>query len=373
MPEMHVGTPSPSTIPQPAPLAAPQNPAPSAVDAAYPTEVADPNDEHGGFHGAQPANDNAAAEPQKPAMPDVIDAKNLAALADIRVKGIVVNGEEVELPLAKALEHARLGTAAFKKFDEAKGMREEADRKETQLRGVVKQAADKPLDFIRKLGPEAEQRLYNAIREELRRESLPEPERKALDLEDRERKFAEREKRLRDAEEQRARKEEETRAQAETRHYQDQILRGMVQVMDAAKFAPVTGDAKGKEEANKLRAECVERMAHHLDHANRVGAPMTIQQAYEQASADMERVGMSYARRLETDRLAELLGDQSVAALRQREVAKLQRERAPAAPQPRPPGMAAKPKAAPRLNMPDMDKLSPSNFSKYLDQVTRGR
>jgi dTMP kinase len=371
-PEMSVGpiAPSPSTIPQPA-SPPPPNTAPIANDNT--DQGSDQDDPHAGFHGAQPANDNAAAEPQKPAIPDVIDAKNLAALADIRVRGIVVNGEEVELPLAKALEHARLGTAAFKKFDEAKQMREEVTRKEGQLRGVVKQAAEKPLDFIRRLGKDAEQNLYNAIREELRRESLPEPERKALDLEERERSFAERERRLREAEEQRRQQQEQARQAQEARVYQEQILSGMVKVMDAAKFAPVAGDAAAKAEANKLRAECVERMAAYIDQAHRVGAQVSIQQAFEQASADMERVAVTYARRLETDRLATLLGDQSVAALRQREVAKLQRESAPSAPQPKPPGTAAKPKPVSRQPAPDLDKLSPSNFSAFLNNAMRGR
>jgi dTMP kinase len=371
-PEMSVGpiAPSPSTIPQPA-SPPPPNTAPIANDNT--DQGSDQDDPHAGFHGAQPANDNAAAEPQKPAIPDVIDAKNLAALADIRVRGIVVNGEEVELPLAKALEHARLGTAAFKKFDEAKQMREEVTRKEGQLRGVVKQAAEKPLEFIRRLGKDAEQNLYNAIREELRRESLPEPERKALDLEERERSFAERERRLREAEEQRRQQQEQARQAQEARVYQEQILSGMVKVMDAAKFAPVAGDAAAKAEANKLRAECVERMAAYIDQAHRVGAQVSIQQAFEQASADMERVAVTYARRLETDRLATLLGDQSVAALRQREVAKLQRESAPSAPQPKPPGTAAKPKPVSRQPAPDLDKLSPSNFSAFLNNAMRGR
>jgi hypothetical protein len=369
MPDISVGTPAPSTIPQPA-SPPPQSTAPVAEPVDH---GSDQNDPHAGFHGAQPANDNAAAEPQKPAIPDVIDAKNLAALADIRVRGIVVNGEEVELPLAKALEHARLGTAAFKKFDEAKQMREEATRKEGQLRKVVDSAAKNPLDFVRRLGQDAEKRLYDAIREEIRRESLPEPERKALDLEERERQLAERDQRLREAEEQRRRQMEEARQAQETRHYQEQILSGMVKVMDAAKFAPVAGDAAAKTEANKLRAECVERMAAYIDQAHRVGAQVSIQQAFEQASADMERVAATYARRLEPDRLATLLGDQSVAALRQREVAKLQRQSAPTAPQPRQPGTPPKPKPATKRDLPALDKLSPSNFSAYLDQVTRGR
>jgi hypothetical protein len=364
MPEISVGAPA-------APQGQPQQSAPVAANdnAARQTEE---QTDLGNFHGAEPANDNAGNAPTS-AMPEVIDAKNLDALSKVKVKGIVVNGEEVELPLAEALKHARLGTAAFRKFDEAKQMREEAQRKEKVLADVVQKAADDPLGFVRKLGAKTQEKLYRQVYEEIRREQLPEPERKALDLEERERQLAERDRRLREAEEKRQRDEQERAAAQQAEQAQRQILGQMISVMDKAGFAPVTGDATARKRAERLRAECVERMAIRLNQALDVGAQVTLQDVFEEAVDEMRGIAGGFASRLGADELAQLLGDQKVAELRKREIDRLQQSQAPAPSQPRQADAPPKPRPQPAPKMPDLDKINPRDWSAHLTRLARGR
>jgi hypothetical protein len=361
MADLTVGAPSPSA-PNPAPVAS--------------NEPANDNgagaDDLGNFHGAAPANDNAGTE-AAPGIPTIVDAKNLGALGALKIKGVVVNGEEKELTLAEALKNGRLGTAALKKFDEAKTLRDEAERKETQLRGIVQQAAESPLDFIRRLGPKSVEKLYTQLHEELRRESLPEPERKALSLEERERAIAEREKRTQEQEQKRQKAEQERQNEAQATQARHQILTQMVGVMDKAGFAPVAGDEKSRARAERQRAECVERMATRLDHAYRVGHQLTIAEAFEDARDEMRSIASGLVSGLDANALAELLGDQKIGELRQREIARVRGEQAPAAPVPKPPGTQARPKPRQAPPSPDIDRTSPGNFSAWLTAQARGR
>jgi hypothetical protein len=299
--------------------------------------------------------------PGQAGLPEYFDAKNLGDYGNIVVKGVPVNGEEVDLPLSKVIENGRLGKAAFKKFDEAKALREEAENKVGQVRELIQGARKSPLSFVKRLGPEAVEALYSELHAEFQRQALPEADRKALDVEERAKALEERERRLQQMEAEREKAIQEQAITVKAAEYREQILGEMRQVMDGAKFP-----------ANeRLRAKCVEGMAAYLREANRSGAPMTTQDAFELAYQDLREIVGGIAGSSDAESLASLLGEQSVAALRKRELERARTGGQPQQPQAPAQAKPARRAPAPKAPIKPLDQMNQREWFEYLNGTSR--
>jgi hypothetical protein len=312
--------------------------------------------------------DDAAGDAKPLTLPSgPVGVNELGAIGEVKVKQ-KVNGKDIELSVKEWIDSGgRLGQAAFAKFREAKQMRDDAEGKIGQMRGLIQDAKTNPLSFVRQLGAEAEEALYASLREEFRRQSLPEPERKALDVEERERRLAEQEARLREAEERRKAEEAEAEIGRHAMDFRRKAEAVMTQAMDAASFSSDRED----------RVECIERAASHLAQfrAENPRQPITaavVAEAAKRAMADIDRIAQRYAKRLDVDKLAELAGNEKMEALRKRDLERLRTQQQSTVTQPARPGTPAKLRPAQKpASMPDLDKITGPEWTRMLNEGMR--
>lgn len=320
--------------------------APAAPDAGAPSN-----------HVASTSSPGAPSEPVATAADggaltsaEVLELANLGELGSRMVK-LKVNGEEVTLPLSKALENARLGTAAFRKLDEAASIRKEAEGKIAQLKELLTYARENPLEFIERFGPDAEERLYGQLEKRLKRAQMSPEERRGVELEEREQALLAHERRLQEQAKQREQQEREAQVQASMKQHYERLVREFDGALTAVGLDPDD------------RAEGRQRMAELISEARKRGVKLDAQDAARIAAEEIEGRFRSRLQRRKGDDLAKLLGESQRAELRRLALDDIQR----------PKGNGARPAQASNERKPIlMDGMSRDEFSEYLSRRMRG-
>lgn len=337
--------------PASAPNAPTSNPnfAPPPAKGAPPTQAA--ANDNGGERGAQ-APSGEAGQPADAG--GVLELSSLGELGQRLVRIEKVNGEVVEIPLAKALENARLGTAAFRKLDEAAAMRKEAEKVVGQVKSFVQTLDNDPLAVIRKRGQAVEKRLYDQIRAELEREAMPADQRRLAEMDDRDRTLADRERRLHEMEQRRQHEERERAIEAVKEQRKAELSKQFGAALTSAGL-----DAEDHPEG-------MARMVDLIVEAKRRGVRLDPEDAARIATQEIEGRFQSRLKRKNVPALVETLDETQRAALQHHTLSGLQR--APANGN----GARPAPKQSKGPEMPASDSMSRDEFKAFLDRRSRG-
>ena len=224
---------------------------------------------------------------------------------------VTVDGEEMTLPLNEVLGGYQRARASNKRFEEASKIRKQAELSSRDAQTILDALGGEDLSRFERLlaasgaDQKLEQLMHRKIQERLQYEAMTDDERARYDF-DREREAFEKERE----------RHKETRLEAQTRHAQTQIM---------GQFSK-TLEAHGIKRGDADFPFYVQHMAQHALEAHQAGVQVNPQECFELVERERSARDRRRVQGLDAEGLIGLLGEETLAKLRQADLARLKRD-----------------------------------------------